>query len=296
VTHYRAGLHVPALSETTHNLNKHKIKMLSRTLLTFLVATATIHTAQSSSSFFVDWNESECVRHCDVSDTSCIGRPKNHWDLTYGSLAECCAKALWWKVDCSYQPATAMPATPRPSIQPTIALRPNHPQQAVASLTPTDDTYIQEADPIKHYGGKGILKVTPSNGNSHESLLRFDVSSIQKKCIDSATLSLYSLLDSKSGGTITAYDTTTFARDDDWNEHTLTWLYVKSIEPMTKGALVLDVVGKVPRGEWVHFNVTGGLVGAMEKFVTFRIVAAKSRAKYASKESKHPPRLSVVLC
>ena len=139
-------------------------------------------------------------------------------------------------------------------------------------------------------------RVTLAAVNSHESLLRFDVSSIQKKCIDSATLSLYSLLDSKSGGTITAFDTTTFARDDDWNEHTLTWLYVKSIEPMTKGALVLDVVGKVPRGEWVHFNVTGGLVGAMEKFVTFRIVAAKSRAKYASKESKHPPRLSVVLC
>lgn len=157
------------------------------------------------------------------------------------------------------------------------------------SFTAVADTYIRIDRPLKNYGKKKHL-VVGTDGET-VTLIKFDVKRAKKKlgCVDKATLSLFSLTDAKSGGVITTYDPNIFNRDELWDETSINWTNAPKERPYK----YYKEVNKVRENEWVEVDVTKELDD--DRFITFRIVGGKWN-KYASRESRHPPILSIELC
>jgi hypothetical protein len=157
------------------------------------------------------------------------------------------------------------------------------------SFTAVADTYIRIDRPLKNYGKKKHL-VVGTDGES-VTLIKFDVKRAKKNldCVDKATLSLFSLTNAKYGGVITTYDPKMFKRDELWDETSINWTNAPKERPYK----YYKEINKVRENEWVEVDVTKELDGG--RFITFRIVGGKWN-KYASRESRHPPILSIDLC
>lgn len=189
--------------------------------------------------------------------------------------------------------------TPRPTRKaPTQNPRPKRTprptnRDLLVEIGPSADTYIRESRPLANYGSRGSLHARAKHG-SRESLLKFDLSSMHGKCIEKATLSLYSLVGAQSGGVLTTLvpKKNLFARDIRWKENEATWLSTKS---KTKGCIVLKRLGRVRKNSWVDIDVTAGI--KKSENLTFRIASSGPKVVYASKERRnYAPKLTIVLC
>ena len=151
------------------------------------------------------------------------------------------------------------------------------------------DTYIRFGRPDKNYGRKKHL-IVGTDGDT-VTLVKFDLKRYRKSsdCIRKATLNLYSLTRSRNGGVISTYDPNLFARDEYWKENMITW----SNAPKERPYKYYREIGSVRKNEWIDVDVTKELGTA--RFITFRIAGGKWN-KYASKESRHPPILSIDMC
>lgn len=153
------------------------------------------------------------------------------------------------------------------------------------------DTYLRIDRPQKNYGNKKHL-IVGTDGETI-TLIKFDLKRVKKmkqmNCIDRATLSLYSLSKSVTGGVITTYDPIFFSNDGYWDETSITY----SNAPKERPYVYYNKIGRVREGKWVDVDVTNEL--GTDRFITFRIVGGNWN-KYASLESRHPPILSIDLC
>ena len=151
------------------------------------------------------------------------------------------------------------------------------------------DTYIRIDRPEKNYGKKKQL-IVGTDGET-VTLIKFDIKRAKKKlyCVNKATLSLYSLNNEKNGGVINTYDPNIFSHDELWDETSINWLNAPKERPYT----FYNEIGRVRQNKWVEVDVTKEL--GRDRFVTFRLVGGKWN-KYASKESRHPPILTIDLC
>ena len=131
-------------------------------------------------------------------------------------------------------------------------------------------------------------------GNTEESLLMFDLSSVQGKCIKRAVLSLYSLAGSVDGGSVSRLvPKNLFANNAvRWKESSATWTSIKRI---TTTSHILKRIGRTRKNSWADIEVTRG-IEFVDKF-TFVISSNGAKAKYASRErSKYAPKLTLTLC
>ena len=153
------------------------------------------------------------------------------------------------------------------------------------------DTYLRIDRPQKNYGNKKHL-IVGTDGETI-TLIKFDLKRVKKmkqmNCIDRATLSLYSLSKSVTGGVITTFDPIFFSNDEYWDETSITY----SNAPKERPYVYYNKIGRVREGKWVDVDVTNEL--GTDRFITFRIVGGNWN-KYASLESRHPPILSIDLC
>lgn len=161
--------------------------------------------------------------------------------------------------------------------------------QGTMSFAAVADTYIRADRPEKNYGRKNHL-IVGTDGET-VTLIKFDIKRVKKRlnCISKATLNLYSLTEEENGGVINTYDPNIFTRDDFWDENLISWSNAPKERPYT----YYKEIGRVHRNQWAEIDVTEEL--GTDRFVTFRVAGGKWN-KYASKESRHPPILTVDLC
>jgi len=280
--------------------------------LCFLVAMAmAVTNAQTQDEFYVDW-----------STNACVTKDSNHqyWNPIYDSLEDCCAKKYWWMVDeCMQMAIPTSTPTPRPTRKrdrpetpsptkrenptsthsPTMRRnphptpQPNERNKVDIEIKPIADAFIDRRHPRSNYGSRQFLHVRTKKKGARESLLKFHLYELDKKCIRYATLSLYSLLGSAhSGGTIVTLVPGATRSARRWKENEATW---RSIKQNLVQVNRLDI-GPVNTDSWVDIDVVEEIKN--ESYVTFSIVSEGGTAKYASKESKsgNSPKLSITLC
>jgi hypothetical protein len=162
-------------------------------------------------------------------------------------------------------------------------------QEQSISFAAVADTYIRIDRPERNFGTKKEL-IVGTDGET-VTLVKFDIKRFKKRfdCVAKATLSLYSLTTTNGGGVITTYDPNIFAKDELWEETSITW----SNSPKERPYKYYKEIGRVRENEWVNVDVTKELDS--DRVITFRIVGGRWN-KYASKESRHPPVLSIDLC
>lgn len=294
---------------------------------TFVLTAAILVRLAYADRWFVNWENLTCVNDAKMLP---------HWSVVYGSKDDCCKKVFWWKqYECeATSPPTQTPTNLRGSAssgqdgngtnsgiegssnagnegstgnagsvgnpsRPGGKGGKNDEGNAAKSvdssrpvekvwLTSVADTYIRIDRPLKNYGKMKTLKVG-ADGET-VALIKFDLKRVRKNlgCVRSATLSLYSLVESKNGGVITFDSNTLFSEEENWVETTTNWRNAPKERPCK-----YEEIGRVGKDKWIDIDVTRELGNA--RFRTFRIVGGKF-AKYASKESRHPPILSIVLC
>jgi hypothetical protein len=152
-------------------------------------------------------------------------------------------------------------------------------------LTPSDDATIVAENPGQNYGSDKLLQVDDDSG-VYDSMIRFDTSDIDTRAIASATLRIYCMDGSDSGGivgrTISA----------DWNENTVSW----SNAPAGVGS-PLAKMGSVQTETWYEIDVTDLFSRSKDTSldaVSIRITSNSwNRAKYSSKEGPYPPQLVI---
>jgi hypothetical protein len=139
------------------------------------------------------------------------------------------------------------------------------------TFTPTDDTTIYEDSPSLNLGSRDALEVDQEEVK--DILLRFEVSGVGTQPIASATLRLFSIDASPSGGIF--YSTI----DTRWSESTVTW--ATAPQPVGNSFATLDVVEP---NEWYEVDVTSLING--DGPVSIRITSEHTDgADYASKEN-----------
>lgn len=183
---------------------------------------------------------------------------------------------------------TPMP-TPRPSPKPTPNPTPNPTRKPTAQpiipgfyvLTPSDDATIVEKHSNHNYGSETSLQVDNDSG-VYDSVIRFDVSHIDTRSVQSATLRLFCVDGSDSGGIFGK----TMAN---WDESFVTW----NNAPMAYGASIHSL-GPVQTGMWYEVDVTDIFSVNSLDAVSIRITSnAWNRAGYSSKEGPQPPQLVI---
>merc|ERR1712176_1652481 len=103
---------------------------------------------------------------------------------------------------------------------------------------PTDDASVLMDKPSKNFGRDDQLRVD-GHGGIYNSLLRFDLSSIEVGTVVKAVLRLYAVDGSPSGGTFV------MTTDTDWSQFDVTW----DTAPDANGK-VLSTLGEVVPYRW----------------------------------------------
>ncbi len=255
--------------------------------------------------------------HVDWSTSTCVEGSGDPWDELYGDLDECCAKALWWKMEECHvtKPPTPRPSrTPRPTPKPTPRPQstpsfqstprpsPSSPSMPISRPTrrnrnklkmfPSDDTFISESQPQKNYASRDSLHVRDTRG-PRVSLLKYDLAAVRGQCIKKAKLHLYSCSHAESGGVVSVCSASRKkSLQRRWKETDATWI---STKPLMKSAVVLKSLGRVEEDQWVGVDVTSAIKNASH--LTFLLSSDGPAAKYASKERlEHSPYIEVTLC
>jgi chitodextrinase len=149
------------------------------------------------------------------------------------------------------------------------------------TFSPTDDAYIVQGSSSSNYGSATSLQVDGSP--IKDILMRFNVSGVGSATVTSATLRMWVVDPSSSGGVV--HPTTTSS----WSEGSVTW----SNAPPPASSPSASI-GSVSTGTWVSVNVGAFVSG--DGVVSLRLNSSASNgADYASKEagSSTAPQLIV---
>jgi phosphatidylinositol-3-phosphatase len=159
------------------------------------------------------------------------------------------------------------------------------PAEDSLQFSPSDDTYIQEDKPARNFGGETSLQVDQSPVK--HILIRFVVSGTAGRSIKKATLRLYAVNASDTGGVISQIGTQGSA----WNQASVTW----SNAPASTSGTVASL-GRVTVGQWYNVDLTPTIHG--DGSFNFLITSpSNDGADYASSEdgSGNGPQLIVAL-
>jgi len=113
---------------------------------------------------------------------------------------------------------------------------------------PSDDASILMEKPNVNFGRDDQLKVD-GYGGVYNSLLRFDLSAVEKGTVEQAILRLYSVDGSPSGGT---FVTTT---ETEWSQCKVTW----ATSPDADGDII-ETMGEVVPYQWYEIELPADLV------------------------------------
>ncbi len=151
-------------------------------------------------------------------------------------------------------------------------------------LAPTDDTSILMEKPDENFGRSEELKIDGFSG-IFNSLLRFDLSSIEKGSVDQAILRLYAVDGSPSGGTFVK------THDSEWNQHKVTW----SSAPAADGE-VIETLGDVTPYQWYEIDLAAIAKDLGGEALSIRVTPSHGlRCAYASSRDRlgHSPQLLI---
>lgn len=174
------------------------------------------------------------------------------------------------------------------------------------TLIPTDDTYIRMRDPDNNYGAKTLLQVRNRYGASvhpyyweHDTLVKFDLTKINSKKVQRATLNLYyyEYADNNPKGRILNL----YRVLEDWNEDTVTW----NLKPMTAESPICGAVVPDSYGQWMTWDVTSEvndiLDGSVENYgwqimddVPFNTVNIPNARFYSKEYGDFIPNLEII--
>jgi len=138
---------------------------------------------------------------------------------------------------------------------------------------PSDDASILKDKSTTNFGFDGQLRVDGEAG-IFNSLLRFDLSAVEKGTVKEASLRLYAVDGSKSGGTLIT------TKHTDWNQYTVNWENAPSPD-----GVVLETLGEVVPYNWYTVDLSK-IVGALGgEALSIRITASSgNRVAYSSSE------------
>jgi hypothetical protein len=108
---------------------------------------------------------------------------------------------------------------------------------------PSDDASILMEKPTKNFGRDDRLRVD-GYGGVYNSLLRFDLSSVEKGTVVKAMLRLYAVDGSPSGGTFVT------TRNTDWSQYKVTWFTA----PAADGDII-ETMGEVVPYQWHEIDL-----------------------------------------
>jgi hypothetical protein len=141
-------------------------------------------------------------------------------------------------------------------------------------FNPTDDTSILMEFPQGNFGRDSQLKVDGSSG-VYNTLLRFDLTPVERGTISEAILRLYALDGSPSGGTFIATSET------EWSQYKVTW----DTAPSADG-IVLTTLGEVTPYSWYEIDVKELAQGGAP--ISIRIAPSHgNRCAYSSLEDPY---------
>ena len=118
----------------------------------------------------------------------------------------------------------------------------SHPQ----TLYPSADTYIYRNQPSSNYGGNTTMQIRMHDIHECRALVRFDLSSLAGKTIESAVMKLYFYPGPTDGHTIGAYRI-----DSTWDEMTVTWDTQPGNNATATASTYINEINK-----WWSWNVT----------------------------------------
>ena len=141
-------------------------------------------------------------------------------------------------------------------------------------LNPTDDASILMEYPQGNFGRDSQLKIDGSSG-VYNSLLRFDLTSVERGTISEAILRLYAVDGSPSGGTFVS------TSDSNWSQYKVTW----ETAPKADG-IVIGSLGEVTPYSWYEVDITEIAKGGEP--ITVRITPSHgNRCAYSSVEDPY---------
>ena len=149
---------------------------------------------------------------------------------------------------------------------------------------PTDDASILLEKPTSNFGRDDQLKVD-GYGGVYNSLLRFDLSAVEKGTVEKAVLRLYAVDGSPSGGTFVA-------TSSDWSQYTVAW----DTAPAADGDILATLEEVVPY-QWYEIELPADFAQNLGgKPLSIRIAPSHGlRCAYSSREDRlgHLPQLLI---
>ncbi|KAL7539010.1 hypothetical protein ACHAXR_008953 [Thalassiosira sp. AJA248-18] len=149
---------------------------------------------------------------------------------------------------------------------------------------PTDDASILMDDGDANFGRGDQLKVD-GYGGVYNSLLRFDLSSVEKGTVEQAILRLYARDGSPSGGTLVT------TRNTEWSQYTVTW----NTAPPADGTILKTLKEVVPY-QWYEIDLVDIVPDLGGEALSIRISPSHGmRCAYSSSQDRlgHLPQLMI---
>ncbi|ADJ29604.1 right-handed parallel beta-helix repeat-containing protein [Nitrosococcus watsonii] len=151
------------------------------------------------------------------------------------------------------------------------------------TFSPSDDAYIRAGSPGSNYGDNGKLWVDNSP-SVYEFLLKFSVSGVGSRQVESAKLWLYNVNSSDKGGDF--YEVT----DNNWSEQTVTWNTAPSAE-----ANPIASLESVSSNTWVIVDLAPLIAGDGTYSLRARTTSANSAGYFAKETPEFTPQLVIEL-
>ena len=154
----------------------------------------------------------------------------------------------------------------------------------VTTFLPTDDVFTRSNRPNKNYGLSAELRVRKTSSAEIVSYLKFNVSGVGGPPAR-ATLKLYVIDGSESGGSVYSVSNLLLDGSAPWSETTLKWPNAPEVSDAP-----LSTVGAVSVGETVEFDVTPAIAG--DGMYSFALRTPSSDVvKYSSRQGLVAPEL-----
>lgn len=157
---------------------------------------------------------------------------------------------------------------------------------APVTFRPTDDAYVEAANPTSNFGTRQTLRVREASTNAEQSYLKFNVSGLTGQ-VQSAKLRLFVNDASPDGGNLHSVSNNYQGTATPWTQRGLNWNNAPSI-----AGAALKFLGTVGLNTWVEMDVTSAISG--NGVYSFGIKNTKSDfVYYSSKEGLNPPQLLI---
>jgi len=157
---------------------------------------------------------------------------------------------------------------------------------APVTFRPTDDAYVEAANPTSNFGTRLTLRVREASTNAEQSYLKFNVSGLTGQ-VQSAKLRLYVTDASSDGGNLYSVSNDYQGTATPWTQSGLNWNNAPSI-----AGVALRFLGPISLNTWVEMDVTSAITG--NGVYSFGIKNSSSDVVYySSKEGSNPPELLI---